>query len=147
MRITQSHRDGHAIRVRIGKLAGAVVDEQYRRCPELETRYGPCGRAKCVQDTAYHLRFLAASVEFGQTKVFEDYVAWAVRMMAAHRVAPQDAVENLRLIAAILRDRLPPGAATAAAEHVDAAVAHVAALVNTSAPPAASTGGPAPSRS
>ena len=150
IRITETQRAGHAIRVRIPKLAEAVVDEQYRRRPELEARYGPAGRAKCVQDTAYHLRFLAGSVEFGQTKVFEDYVAWAVRVMKAHRVAAEDAVENLRLIAGVLRDRLPPAAAAAATEHVDAALLRVGTqwcAVIPPSPPAASTGGSAPSRS
>ena len=126
-RITPAQREGHAIRVRIGKLAEAVVDEQYRRRPQLEARYGPVGREKCVQDTAHTLRFLAASVEVGQTKVFADYFQWALRVMAAHRVAAEDAVENLRLVGAVLRERLPAGAAAAALEHVDAALLRVTA--------------------
>ena len=139
VRITTAQREGHAIRVRLRNLAEAVVDEQYRRRPDLEARYGPGGQAKCVQDTEHTLRFLAASVEVGQTKVFADYFQWAVRVMAAHRVAPEDAVENLRLVAAVLRDLLPPEVAAAAQAHVDAALLRVM--------PAASTGGSAPSRS
>ena len=141
MRITRHQRAGHLIRVRTPALAEAVVDEQYRRRPGLEARYGPNGRAKCVQDTRYHLRFLAGSVEWGQPRVFADYCQWAVRVMKAHRVAVEDALENLRLIGPVLSEHLPPDVAALACEHLDAAILRV-----TPAAPA-STGDSAPSRS
>lgn len=141
MRITHHHRAGHLIRIRVPTLAEAVVDEQYRRRPELEARYGPRGREKCVQDTKYHLRFLAGSVEWGQPRVFADYVDWAVRMMKAHRVALEDSVENLRLIGPVLAEHLPPDVASLACEHLDAAITRITPAAS------ASTGGAAPSRS
>jgi hypothetical protein len=125
MRITHYHRAGHLIRVRIPKLAEAVVDEQYRLRPELEARYGPRGREKCVEDTRYHLRFLAGSVEWGEPRVFADYFEWAVRVMKVHGVAVGDALENLRLIGPVLAERLPPEVASLAYEHLDAAIARV----------------------
>ena len=120
--ITPAQRQGHAIRVRVRKLAEAVVDEQYRRRPALEARYGPAGRDKCVQDVSHHLRFLAASVEVGETKVFADYVRWAVSVMASHRVAVEDALENLRLLDAVLQDQLPPDVGAVAHQHLCAAL-------------------------
>ena|SRR5690349_12922987 len=140
MRITQHHRAGHTIRVRTAKLAEAIVDEQYRRRPDLVARYGPAGREKCVQDTKYHLRFLSASVEFGQPRVFADYCDWAVGVMEAHRVDARDAVENLRLFGPVLAEHVPPDAAALAGEHLDAAIARLTSR------PGASTGESAPSR-
>ena len=147
MRITRHQRAGHLIRIRTTALAEAVVGEQYRRQPELEARYGPAGRANCVQDTKYHLRFLAGSVEWGQPRVFADYFEWAVRVMKAHRVAVEDTAENLRLIGPVLAQHLPPDVAALAYEHLDAALVRVAPATPASPASAASTGGSAPSRS
>ena len=147
MRITHHQRAGHLIRIRTPMLADAIVDEQYRRRPELEGRYGSRGRQKCVEDTRYHLRFLAGSVEWGQPRVFADYFEWALRVMKAHRVAAEDAVENLRLIGPVLAQRLPAGVAALVYEHLDAAILRVLPGAGGHSPPDASTGASAPSRS
>lgn len=124
-RITSNERLGHALRVKIPKLAEAVVDEQYRRRPELEARYGPDGRAHCVKDTVHNLRFLAESVAFGQSRIFCDYVEWAFRVMTHHGVAAEDVSENLRLLAETLGRHLPDDLAGVAREHVEAALARL----------------------
>lgn len=121
-RITSNERHGHALRVRIPKLAEAVVDEQYRRRPDLAARYGPGGRAHCVKDTVHNLRFLAESVSFGQPRIFCDYVEWALRVMTHHGVAAEDVAENLRLLGESLGRHLPQEAADVAREHVEAAL-------------------------
>lgn len=121
-RITPNDRFGHALRVRIPKVAEAVVDEQYKRRPELESRYGPGGRAHCVKDTVHNLRFLAESVAFGQPRIFCDYVEWAFRVMTRHGVAAEDVAENLRLLAQTLGRHVPDDVAGVAREHVEAAL-------------------------
>jgi hypothetical protein len=121
-RITTNERHGHALRVKIPKLAETVVDEQYRRRPELEARYGPGGRAHCVKDTVHNLRFLAESVAFGQPRIFCDYVEWALRVMTHHGVAAEDVAENLRLLAETLGRHVPDDVAGVAREHVEAAL-------------------------
>ncbi|HZN66820.1 MAG TPA: hypothetical protein VFB66_16130 [Tepidisphaeraceae bacterium] len=124
-RVTPNERLGHALRVKIPKLAEAVVDEQYRRRPELEARYGPGGRAHCVKDTVHNLRFLAESVAFGQPRIFCDYVEWALRVMTHYGVAAEDVAENLRLLAGTLERHLPGDVAGVAREHVEAALARL----------------------
>ena len=37
------------------EIAQAATDLQYKRMPELESRYGKIGRKKCLQDAHYHL--------------------------------------------------------------------------------------------
>ena len=121
-RVTTAERHGHALRVKIPKLAEAVVDEQYRRRPELAARYGPQGRAYCLKDTEHNLRFLAESISFGQPRIFADYAEWAYRVMTHHGVAGEDVVENLRLLSETAERFLPPDAARAVREHVGAAL-------------------------
>jgi hypothetical protein len=121
-RLTSAERLGHALRVRIPKLAVAVVAEQYRRRPQLADRYGPAGRAHCVKDTTHTLRFLAESVSFAEPRIFCDYSAWALAVMARHGVAAEDVGDNFRLLAELLPRHLPPEAAAAAGEHVRAAL-------------------------
>src|SRR5947209_6088487 len=82
--------------------AEAVVSRQYRLQPGLRQRYGEGGQAKCVQDTEYHLAYLAAAVRYSSPVLFSDYIAWAKAVLAAHGVGPEDVEANL----ACLRDVL-----------------------------------------
>ena len=55
-------------------LAEAVVSRQYQLQPGLSQRYGEGGRDKCVQDTEYHLAYLAAAVTYSSPALFYDYI-------------------------------------------------------------------------
>lgn len=88
-------------------LAEACVDRQYANAPELQERYGEAGRAKCVQDTAFHLSYLASSVGTNSVELFADYVAWAKVVMNAYRVRTEDIVTNLVYLGRVLEERLP----------------------------------------
>lgn len=122
MHVSAAERAGHLIRVKARALAEATVDEHYRRRPEMQQRYGPSGREKCVHDVCHHLRFLAASVECDSPQVFADYVAWAVKVMAAHRVAVSDVVENFEVLRDAVAAQLPQRVAEKVREHVTEAL-------------------------
>ena len=59
------------------ELIAAVVAEVYARRPELAARYGARGRAACLEDTRYHLRYLATAMGAAQSALFADYIGWA----------------------------------------------------------------------
>jgi signal transduction histidine kinase/ActR/RegA family two-component response regulator len=98
---------GQTLDARRRPLAEAAVVRQYARQPELGQRYGEGGRAKCVQDTEYHLATLAAAVTFASPALFRDYSAWARATLAAHGVAPEDAQANLACLRDVLGEQLP----------------------------------------
>ena len=88
---------GQTIEAQHRALAEAVVCRQYRLQPGLRERYGEGGRAKCVQDTEYHLAYLAAAVTFSSPALFCDYIAWAKAVLAAFGVGPEDVAAQSRL--------------------------------------------------
>jgi MerR family transcriptional regulator, light-induced transcriptional regulator len=116
-------RASHALLTKAPALAEAIVAEHYRLRPELETRYGPAGRRHCLQDTLYHLQFLAASVGIGDSGHFARYVVWCSSILVPRGIPTSDLVESLRVMRDVLASSLPRDIATAACRHVDDALA------------------------
>ncbi len=103
-------------------LAEAVVSRQYQLHPELRQRYGEGGQAKCVEDTAYHLAYLAAAVTYSSPSLFTDYIAWAKAVLAAFGVGPEDVEGNLVALRDVVRERLPGKPGELIASFVEAAL-------------------------
>ena len=113
---------GQAIESQRRALAEAVVARQYQLQPGLRQRYGEGGQAKCVQDTEYHLAYLAAAVTYSSPALFNDYIAWAKAVLAAHGVGTEDVDGNLVCLRDVLGERLPGGMGEAVAPYVQAAL-------------------------
>jgi signal transduction histidine kinase len=113
---------GQTIEAQRRALAEAVVSRQYRLQPGLRERYGEGGQAKCVQDTEYHLAYLAAAVTFSSTALFADYIAWAKAVLAAFGVGPDDVQRNLVCLRDVLNEKLPGGMREAVAPYLEAAL-------------------------
>ena len=113
---------GQTIEAQRRALAEAVVARQYQLQPGLRERYGEGGRAKCVQDTEYHLAYLAAAVTYSSPALFCDYIAWAKAVLAAHGVGPEDVAGNLVCLRDVLSEQLPGGMGEAVASYVEAAL-------------------------
>lgn len=119
---------GEAIRAKKAVLAEALVADQFARHPELERRYGPAGRGKCLQDAAYHLAYLAEALAFDDRALFADYVAWVKVMLGKRRVPASDLAAHLECMAQVLRGQLPGEAGTLAAGFVEAALRAMPAM-------------------
>jgi signal transduction histidine kinase/ActR/RegA family two-component response regulator len=113
---------GKLIEARRRALAEAVVARQYQLQPELRLRYGEAGRAKCVQDTEYHLAYLAAAVTYASPALLTDYIAWSKAVLAAHGVSPEDVGRNLTCLQEVLAAELPGGAGQLVAPFMAAAL-------------------------
>lgn len=107
--LLDQHRDG---------LAEDLVQREFERNPELEVRYGVIGREKSLQDAKYHLSFLSEAVGRQSPPLFEDYIAWARDMLVARNVLIEDFAFHLKMLKAVLSDRLPPSCAEMAKEYV-----------------------------
>ena len=112
---------GRLIEAQRRALAEAVVARQYALQPGLRERYGEGGRAKCVQDTEYHLSYLAMAVTYSSPALFSEYIAWAKVVLAAFGVGPEDVAQNLVCLRDVLAE-LPGAMASDVVVCVDAAI-------------------------
>jgi methanogenic corrinoid protein MtbC1 len=114
-----SRQTGEAIDVKRAELAEAVTIRHYELKPELEARYGAAGRAKCLQDAAFHLSYLAEALQNSQPALFSDYVVWARAMLAGRGIPEKDLVDNLKILRDCLAENLPEIYKETAREYVD----------------------------
>ncbi len=112
-------------------LAQGVVDRHYRLRPELRARYGERGRAKCLQDTVYHLSHLSQALGAARPDLFHEYVGWAKVMLAGRGVPAQDLADSLRIMGETLRARLAPEDADVACACIEGAIAGLPRMAET----------------
>lgn len=114
-----------AIRGRIEALANEVTDRQFRKHPELATRFGPLGRARCVDDARFHWSFLAAAVDTNIDAIFVDYVAWAKTVLTTRKISHEDLHGVLTIMADVLRSSFDAALASAAIAPVEQALEQI----------------------
>lgn len=61
----------------------------------MRARHGESGRQHCIDDTVFHLSYLAEAVEFGDASLFADYIAWARVMLTSRGIEAEDLTQNL----------------------------------------------------
>src|ERR1044071_2804513 len=98
---------GRAVGEARAALAAAGTERHYALNPDLERRFGPAGRERCLQDAHYHLSYLAESLGSALPTLFADYVAWAKVMLEARGVPASDLARNLEVIRDVVREQLP----------------------------------------
>ena len=67
-------------------LVADMVAREFVRYPELEQRYGPTIRDRMLEDTGYHLAYLAQAIAAGSADLFSNYLGWAKVMLGKRRV-------------------------------------------------------------
>src|SRR6185437_149193 len=90
------------------RIAQAAVARNYARRPALLAKYGELGRARCFEDTRFHLSYLADAISFGRPSIFKDYLAWTVEVLAARGFAPDELSESLKCMREVLIETLSP---------------------------------------
>jgi methanogenic corrinoid protein MtbC1 len=88
-------------------LAREIVECHWKLRPDLEKRYGEKGRARCLEDARYHLRYLSEAVGAREPALFVHYVTWAKTMLLARNVPVEDLVANLEVMLDVLGKQLP----------------------------------------
>jgi len=109
-------------------LAEAITARQYEAQPELLARYGEAGRAKCLQDAAYHLSYLADSVAAESPSLFSDYVGWAKVMLGARGIPAGDLSRNLSVMREVVGRSCPPEARGVVEEFFEAGLKRLPSL-------------------
>ena len=108
-----------ALNTRRGALAEQIVKHEFLRHPELEARYGKIGREKCLQDSGYHLSYLAQAISADSPALFENYIGWAKVMLGKRGVPEKDLEGLLDSMKASLETELPPDLGSVACAYVD----------------------------
>lgn len=94
-----------AIAEQIDALAEAVVAREYRQRPELR-RFGTRGRARCLEDTQYHLEFLIEALHADSVAQFVDYCGWAKILLHSRSIDMAHLIDNLRHLQLVLKTKL-----------------------------------------
>ena len=120
--LSPARRAAHVLSVRAAALAEEAVDVLYRHDPTLHARYGPAGRAHCVKDVAYHVRVLSAAVEMGDARIFNDYAAWAISVLASRGIPADVSAASLRALRDVAGGAVEEPAATFVRDTVTSAL-------------------------
>jgi MerR family transcriptional regulator, light-induced transcriptional regulator len=104
-------------------LAREITSEHFHRHPELDERYRQKGRERCIEDTAYHLHYLAEAIAADSPSLFTSYLGWAKIMLSARGIPPADLVSHLRTTMHIIEQRAASIDVLAIANIVNAALA------------------------
>ena len=94
------------LRLHRESTAVAATERFLRRHPDWLTRYGDRARTRGVEDTTFHIDFLAGAVEAGREEAYADYTRWVVRVLAARGIAASFVVESLQDMREALESRL-----------------------------------------
>ena len=92
MRLFESLRAGRT------RIAAAFTEEWYRVHPESDARWGPRGRELTLEDTGYHIDFLAGAAHLGSTQAFGDYIRWARRVLEPRGLGVAVLAETLTIL-------------------------------------------------
>jgi hypothetical protein len=102
------------------RLAAEITERMEEERPELFERYRARSLGKgrdpaewCKEDTAFHLRHLAAALDSNDPTEFLEYRSWLVRMLGARGIAEEDIDANFDAMADALTARLGEGAGPA----------------------------------
>jgi methylmalonyl-CoA mutase cobalamin-binding domain/chain len=102
------------------QLASAILDRQFARQPELAERYDAAMRAKCHQDTVYHLSYLSEAIAVDSPLLFADYIVWAKVLLGKLGIPAKELVVNLEVMRDTLRDTLPEYAHAIVESYIEA---------------------------
>lgn len=108
-------------------IAADLVAAQFSQQPQLESRYGAQGRAKCLQDAEYHLSYLAQAVAADEPILFAEYLRWSRSMLHSRGIGADDLASHLRAMRDMLRRHLAPEIFEQAERHLDQGLAALAA--------------------
>jgi MerR family transcriptional regulator, light-induced transcriptional regulator len=108
-----------SLRSHSAAVAAATTERHFQAHPELLERYGARGREKCLQDTHYHLSYLAEAISAGSPALFADYVAWAKIMLESRGVGWRDLAQNLEFLASGILSHLAAEDAGVAVQYIE----------------------------
>ena len=97
------------------QAVATVTEALYARHPELEQRFGARGRQVCREDTGYHLDYLQAAIDTGESAPFLNYARWLSDILEHRGVPAGHLDESFALLEIFFNRHLPVEQAAACA--------------------------------
>ena len=98
----------NAIEAKLEELTTSVVERDFPDHPAHYSRFGSDGGKHDLEDTRYHLQYLAQAVRYGSHRLFLEYVEWLRSRLGSMGVGPEVVSGNLQNVNAAILDLLGP---------------------------------------
>jgi MerR family transcriptional regulator, light-induced transcriptional regulator len=89
------------------QLARRIIDRQYDENPALWAKWGKNGWDRCLEDTEYHIGYLAESINSNSPEVFTNYIKWTRSLFESLGLDMKSFIRNLELIAELIIEEIP----------------------------------------
>lgn len=99
-----------------------VMQEQYRRHPELKTKYGAHGMQRCREDLEFHFGTLTEAVASEEKNLWLNYVAWGKIVLVSRKIRIDDLLDTMTIMQEAISANLSKRAAARANAYIDAAI-------------------------
>lgn len=99
-------------------LAEKIVAKHYKLRPDVVSRFGPAGHAKCITEAKRLLDAVSQAIAVGRSALFVDYVAWAKVVLSSRGIPADDLADSLEACRQVLAEELPPEKAVIAERYI-----------------------------
>ncbi|MFA7287519.1 MAG: cobalamin-dependent protein [Melioribacteraceae bacterium] len=89
-------------------LPKIVLENHFEMVPQMKQKYNDRYIKLYLEDTAYHVSYLAESVSAGKPELFNEYLKWAKIFFANLSVSDEEIILNLELLRDALVYKLAP---------------------------------------
>lgn len=96
---------GEELRRAAEHLANDAVARDYQQRADRLARFGERGRELYLQDTRYHLSYLADALTYHRSSILADYLRWVSEVLATRGVPPSELEINLECLRDAFSDR------------------------------------------
>lgn len=110
-----------------------LLEKQFELQPEMKRKYGERQIRLHLEDTAYHMQYLAESISADEQILFDEYLGWAKTFFANLPVTDEEIILNLKLLRDEIQLQLPANMSALTDKFIDAGIAHY--LSQPSVPP------------
>ena len=114
-----------AMRIRdlFDTVPGIVLQRQFALQPGLKKKYGERQIQLYLEDTRYHLRYLAESISVEQPELFSEYLGWVKVFFADLPVSDEEILLNLDILKNAIVEKLSPDMSDIVGSYIDRGIA------------------------
>ena len=120
MQITEAA--SRSIRASIDELVADAVDRQWRRWPDLRARLNQSQREQTINDTRFHLQFIASSLWAAEPLLLGDYLRWCKVLFTNLSLPIEWLVGSIECVRESLAQTLSAAELAVAEEYIDSAM-------------------------
>lgn len=101
-----------------------LLEKQFELQPDMRRKYGQRQIQLHIEDTNYHLQYLAESISANEQVLFDEYLGWAKTFFANLPVTDEEIIMNLKLLRDEIQNELPQEMSSLTNKYINAGIAH-----------------------